>query len=81
MSSQAGVEWRRPRQVVAHVQGAAEAGQASAGDGGGMAVAVDLEGSADEQVDGVLSCQLAEHPVERSEPSRPVKNTSGRWAM
>ncbi|KAF1053879.1 MAG: hypothetical protein GAK43_01201 [Stenotrophomonas maltophilia] len=49
--------------VVAHVRRTAEAGQATAGDGGGMAVAVDLQGRADEQVDRVLPGQLAEHAV------------------
>ncbi len=49
--------------VVAHVRRAAETGQTPAGNGGGMAVAINLQGGADEQVHGVLPGQLAHHAI------------------
>ncbi|MNZ68782.1 hypothetical protein D3C78_870580 [compost metagenome] len=49
--------------VVAHVRRTAETGQAPTGHGGGVTVAIDLQGRTDEQVHGVLPGQLAEHPV------------------
>ncbi len=49
--------------VVTHVRRTTETGQATARHGGGMAVAVDLQGCTNEQVHRVLPGQLAEHPI------------------
>ncbi|RMQ67513.1 hypothetical protein ALP99_05716 [Pseudomonas syringae pv. tomato] len=49
--------------VMTHVRRATETCQAPTGDGRGMPVAIDLQGRADEQVNGVLASQLAELPV------------------
>ncbi len=49
--------------VVAHVRRPAKAGQAAAGHCRRMAIAVYLQGRANEQVHGVLPGQLAHHAV------------------
>ena len=67
--------------IVAHVRRAAEAGQAATGDGGRMPVAIHLQVAPMNR--STAYCPASWHimRLERMEPSRPVKNTSGRWAM
>src|SRR6185437_969066 len=52
-----------PSRIVPHVGRTAEAGQTPQRDGGGIRIGVHLQRRTDEQVDSILTGQLAQHPV------------------
>ena len=76
--SQAGAGVAPAACIGAHVGRAAEAGDAVRRGGRGVALQVDLQRRADEHVAGVRPAAWQNARLERSEPSAPVKNTSGR---
>ncbi len=52
-----------PMRIMTHVGRTAEAGQPAERDGGGIRIRIHLQGRANEQVDSILTGQLAQHAV------------------